>query len=335
MNSEDIITFYIEKIESIHEDIRKLDEMNDEDIIDTYAEELISLITDYIYRGADENMLTQLLKSLHKIITTQNDNDAIKKSLNEFLSSLQESSTSPKHIKEEVQDDKDDKIQKLESKLASLLTRIPGQGQFPKRSRPSRRRVRGNRNPLPTVQKTELKSNSLLNKMEELIKTDPKLKEKLEKFISRYKTGNFYVSSLKRSIYISRANLDKLKKTMNEKEGGFLPLIPILAGIAAAGSVAGGAAGIASAVNKKNAEDAALAEQLRYNISLEDAARGKGLKDDVVKFVQDNDIDDDLKRMVKKTLKGFAAVIPMQKEGGSLILSPYRKDGRSLVLYWK
>ena len=69
--------------------------MNDEDIIDTYAEELISLTTDYIYRGADENMMTQLLKSLHKIITTQNDNDAIKKSLIEFLSSLQESSTPP------------------------------------------------------------------------------------------------------------------------------------------------------------------------------------------------------------------------------------------------
>ena len=118
---------------------------------------------------------------------------------------------------------------------------------------------------------------------------------------------------------------------MNEKEGGFLPLIPILAGIAAAGSVAGGAAGIASAINKKKA-DAALAEQHRHNISLEDAARGKGLKVDVVKFVQD---DDDLKRMVKKTLKGFATVIPMRKEGGSLILSPYRKDGGSLVLNWK
>ena len=123
------------------------------------------------------------------------------------------------------------------------------------------------------------------------------------------------------------------------KKGGFLPLIPILAGIAAAGSVAGGAAGIASAVNKKKAEDAAAQEQHRHNLSLEEAARtaarGKGLKDDVVKFVQDNDIDDDLKRVVKKTLKGLATFIPMRKEGGSLILDPYRKNGGSLILNWK
>ena len=170
--------------------------------------------------------------------------------------------------------------------------------------------------------------------MEELIKSDPKIREKLSKFIAKNKAGQFYIPSLKRSIYISRSNLDKLKKLLEEKQGGFLPLIPILAGIAAAGSVAGGAAGIATAVNKKKAEDAALAEQHRHNISLEDAARGKGLKDDVVNFIQDNELDEDVKRMAKKTLKGLASVIPMKVEGGSLILTPYRKDGGSLRL-WK
>ena len=173
-----------------------------------------------------------------------------------------------------------------------------------------------------------------IKKMEELLKNDPKLKDKLIKFLEQNKAKNFYIPSLKKSIYISRPQLDKLRSIyVSEKEGGFLPLIPLLAGIAAAGSVAGGAAGIASAVNKKRAEDAALFEQKRHNISLEDAARGKGLKDDVVSFVKENELDEDVKRLVKKTLKGLSAAIPMRKEGSSLILTPY-KQGSSLIL-WK
>ena len=43
-------------------------------------------------------------------------------------------------------------------------------------------------------------------------------------------------------------------KNKQIKEGGIFPLIPILAGIAAAGSVAGGAAGIAKAVQDKKSK---------------------------------------------------------------------------------
>jgi len=180
--------------------------------------------------------------------------------------------------------------------------------------------------------------NLKVSDIEKLIDNDKKARDKVEAFITKNKPGHLYLSSLKGSIYISRPLLNKLKEEFHS--GGFLPLIPILAGIAAAGSVAGGAAGIASAVNKKKAEDNALAEQHRHNISLENAARGSGLsqggslKDDVVDFVEKNDLDNDVKRLVKKTLKGLASVIPIRKEGGSLILSPY--TGGSMVLRdWK
>ena len=55
-----------------------------------------------------------------------------------------------------------------------------------------------------------------------------------------------------KKYYISK---DKIRYARNqaEKEGSFLPLIPlILGGVAAAGSVAGGAAGIAKAVQDIN-----------------------------------------------------------------------------------
>ena len=203
-----------------------------------------------------------------------------------------------------------------------------------------------------------------------LLENDKKSRDRMQAFLDKNKAGNFYLSSMKTNVYISRNNLNKLKD-INSKKGGFLPLIPILAGIAAAGSVAGGAAGIASAVNKKKAEDALIAETKRHNIQLEDAARGKGLnggstapeveeeedessggslflrngssfrdhggatlKEDVVNFVQENDLDNDVKRMVKKTLKGLASVIPMRKEGGSLILAPYKKGGSLVLRDW-
>jgi len=76
------------------------------------------------------------------------------------------------------------------------------------------------------------------------------------------------------------------------KNGGFLPLlalIPLIAkGLAAVGVAAGGAAGVATAVNAKQAADAALveaqraarvkeAETQRHNRALEAELHGKGL----------------------------------------------------------
>lgn len=61
------------------------------------------------------------------------------------------------------------------------------------------------------------------------------------------------------------------------KSGGFLPLIPILAGLSAVGSIAGGAAGIAKTINDYKSARKQIAEQKRHNEKMEAIAIGKGL----------------------------------------------------------
>lgn len=60
-----------------------------------------------------------------------------------------------------------------------------------------------------------------------------------------------------------------------ESSGGFLPLIPLFAGLSALGSLAGGAAGIAKAVNKSKAAQKELEEAQRHNKTMETIALGK------------------------------------------------------------
>ena len=61
-----------------------------------------------------------------------------------------------------------------------------------------------------------------------------------------------------------------------EKKGGFVLTIPAIAAAAGAlSSLAGGAAGIANAVNKKKHNDKLLKEKIRHNKAME--KKGKGL----------------------------------------------------------
>lgn len=61
------------------------------------------------------------------------------------------------------------------------------------------------------------------------------------------------------------------------KTGGFLPLIPIFAGLSASGSIAGGIAGITKAVNEYKAAKKQLSELKRHNMQMEALCIGKGL----------------------------------------------------------
>lgn len=61
------------------------------------------------------------------------------------------------------------------------------------------------------------------------------------------------------------------------KSGGVLPLIPIFAGLSALGALAGGAAGIAKAVNDYKAAEKNLKESQRHNKIMEAIALGKGV----------------------------------------------------------
>lgn len=59
------------------------------------------------------------------------------------------------------------------------------------------------------------------------------------------------------------------------KTGGFLPLIPLFAGLSALGALAGGASGIAQAVSKAKSAQRDLEEAQRHNKAMEAIALGK------------------------------------------------------------
>lgn len=62
------------------------------------------------------------------------------------------------------------------------------------------------------------------------------------------------------------------------KTGGVLPLIPIFAGLSAAGSLAGGISGIMKTINEYKAAKKRLKEMERHNKALEAVNIGKGLQ---------------------------------------------------------
>lgn len=65
---------------------------------------------------------------------------------------------------------------------------------------------------------------------------------------------------------------------VSSKIGGFLPfLIPLFAGLSATGALAGGAAGIAKAINSSKAAQQQLEESQRHNRTIEAIALGKGV----------------------------------------------------------
>jgi len=130
------------------------------------------------------------------------------------------------------------------------------------------------------------------------------------------------------------------------KEGGFLPLLPLIfAGIAAAGTVAGGASGIAAAVNKKKAEEAEKRERHRHNMEMEKLAKGSGIPE-ILGTIKDfgKNFSQETKKTVKQGLnnlidkidtdeikmkhKGNGIVFKDIKTGHGLYLSKYKKgDG--------
>jgi Phospholipase A2-like domain len=95
------------------------------------------------------------------------------------------------------------------------------------------------------------------------------------------------VKDLKKASRVALAAANKVVKTLKKipkagrvlpipKRGGILPfLIPIFAGISAAGGLAGGAAAIAKAVNDAKSAKKSLEEMKRHNSRIEAIAIGK------------------------------------------------------------
>ena len=131
--------------------------------------------------------------------------------------------------------------------------------------------------------------------------------------------------------YISKKLINKIKE--QEKEGGIIPLIPIFAGIAAAGSVAGGAAGIASAVNNNAANDAKLQQQKEHDARVEAALKGNGLflpdyekgngfSEGIKAFAEKTGLDVEGKKLLRSILKPLSDKLNVIVKGDGLILIP-------------
>lgn len=91
-------------------------------------------------------------------------------------------------------------------------------------------------------------------------------------------------SDLNKSARIALRTVKRIKRKIKNprvisvpKTGGFLPLIPIFAGLSALGALGGGAAGIAKAVHDAKAATEQLKEAQRHNKMMESIAMGKGL----------------------------------------------------------
>lgn len=103
-------------------------------------------------------------------------------------------------------------------------------------------------------------------------KTTPKRRRKLEPKLNLIKTAKLALSSIKKN-----AVLPKKRVIPVPKKGGILPLIPIFAALSALGTIGGGAAGIAKAVNDARSAAEQLKEAQRHNKTMESIAIGKGL----------------------------------------------------------
>lgn len=159
---------------------------------------------------------------------------------------------------------------------------------------------------------------------------EEEIERKLRNIITAGKPKNVTID--KKKFYVSKPKIDEIK--LKEKEGGIIPaLIPlIIGGIAAAGSVAGGAAGIAKAVDDKKASSIRQEELQRHNKELEKIASGgfighyKLLKPAIKAFTKmQNHLNDKDKRHLKNTLYNLSDFVNIEKQGDGLYLNPWPK----------
>ena len=155
------------------------------------------------------------------------------------------------------------------------------------------------------------------------------IEAKLRKIVKEGKPKSTTINGEK--IYISKKKINEIKE--QEKKGGIIPFIPIFADIGAAGAVAGGAAGIASAVNSKAAEDARLQQQKEHDARIEAALRGNGLflpeyekgngfSEGVKAFAEKTGLDAIGKKLLRTALKPLSDKLNIIVKGNGLILIP-------------
>jgi hypothetical protein len=157
--------------------------------------------------------------------------------------------------------------------------------------------------------------------------------ELTDKQSEKHNNGSSY------AIYINKERLKEINNYVNEhpemKEGGILPLLPlILGGLTALGSVAGGTAAIVKSVSDTKYNNAKIEEEQRHNKELESAARGNGiylnpykdghgLKELLREFTSKLKIDPVGQKTIRNFLKNLSDYVDIskQKNGNGIYLS--------------
>lgn len=152
---------------------------------------------------------------------------------------------------------------------------------------------------------------------------------KLEKQLQRALVNS---KGFKHNSYkVTDKDVQILKNKYNNKinkKGGFIPLIPLFAGLSALGALSSGAAGIAKAINdakhNKNMEEIAK-EKEGQGIYLA-PYEGKGIKDFISNIIKKSNIEQISKDAVHQVLKNIAENgATAEVSGSGLFLAPYHK----------
>ncbi|XP_026746029.1 uncharacterized protein LOC113507366 [Trichoplusia ni] len=114
----------------------------------------------------------------------------------------------------------------------------------------------------------------LKNKFKSVI---TKTKKQIKKLKPKCKKAAIELAMAAARELADNSSIKLLRVIPIPRTGGVLPLIPIFAGLSAAGALAGGAAGIAKTINEFKMAKKLLAESKRHNEKMEALCIGKGL----------------------------------------------------------
>ena len=156
---------------------------------------------------------------------------------------------------------------------------------------------------------------------------DATLEKKLCKIVDEGKPKTVTVKG--RHVYASKKSLKEIRE--QEKEGGIFPLIPIFAGLAAAGSIAGGTAAIANAVNSKKSQDVQLewerahdtrVEQLlKEGLQLPEYQKGNSFSEGIKAFAEKSGLLSIESKILRTALKLLSNKLDAIVKGEGLILA--------------
>lgn len=127
------------------------------------------------------------------------------------------------------------------------------------------------------IMKAKVKSGAGLEKFFKSILSYTAKKLRGGKHKNKKLAIQFAYDTARRIVNASRKTVKLPRIIPVPKSGGFLPLLPIFAGLSAIGSIAGGAANIAKTINSYKAAKRQLDEEQRHNKSMEAIAIGHGL----------------------------------------------------------